>query len=97
MYIVHVSIEIKEEFIEAFKAATIENSQSSLLEDGVCRFDVLQQTEEPGRFLLCEYYRTPGDQLKHRETGHFKKWKAVTAEMLQKPYTFVKYGNLSPE
>jgi len=58
---------------------------------------VLQQVDNPGNFLLCEVYFTPGDQLKHRETEHFKKWKAVTAQILQKPYTFVKYENLSQE
>lgn len=97
MHIVHVSIKVKKEYIEAFKQASMENSRCSLLETGVARFDVLQQQEEPARFLLAEAYYTAEDQLKHRETEHFKKWKASTAEMLEEAYTFIKYSNVSPE
>lgn len=97
MHIVHVSILVKKECIEEFKKATMENAKNSMLEAGVARFDVLQQQEEPERFLLAEAYHATEDQLKHRETEHFKKWKSSTAAMLAEPYTFVKYSNVSPE
>ncbi len=82
---------------EDFRKASMENAKGSIQEAGVARFDVLQEQEEPSRFLLVEEYYTPKDQLKHRETAHFKKWKSETAEMLAEPYTFKKYNNISPE
>ncbi len=44
MYIVHVHIHVKPEFIEAFKAASIENASNSLQEPGIARFDLIQQS-----------------------------------------------------
>lgn len=97
MHIVHVFISVKANFIEAFKEATAENAGNSLLEKGVAGFDVLQQQDDPTRFLLAEAYFSEEDQLKHRETGHFKKWKSITAEMIAEPYTFLKFNNVYPE
>jgi Uncharacterized conserved protein len=97
MYIVHVSIRVKKEFIEEFSKATTENARNSLNEPGVARFDVLQQQENPTKFLLAEAYYTQEDQLRHRETEHFRKWKLAIEDMLEEPYTFVKYGNVFPD
>lgn len=97
MYIVHVFINVKENSIEAFKKATAENAANSIKEEGVARFDVLQQVGKPAGFVLAEAYFTPEDQLKHRETEHFKKWKADTADMIAEPYTFIKYNSVCPE
>ncbi len=94
MYIVHVSIKVKNECIEEFRQATIENAKNSLSEDGIARFDVLQEQEDPSRFLLEEVYYTTEDQLKHRETEHYKKWRAAIDDLLAQPYTFVKYNGV---
>ena len=32
-------------------------------------------------FVLIEDYRTPDDQLRHRETGHYLKWRDAVAEL----------------
>ena len=59
MYIVHVFVHVKPEHLEAFKAATIENARNSVQEPGIARFDVIQQADDPTRFVLIEVYRTP--------------------------------------
>lgn len=97
MHIVHVFVSVKEEFISQFKEATIENARISLKESGVVRFDVLQQQDDPSEFMLEEIYILSDDQLKHRETEHFIKWKETTAKMIAKAYTFKKYNNIYPE
>ncbi len=48
MYIVHVFIEVKPDFIEAFKAVSLTNAMASVREPGIARFDVLQDAEQPG-------------------------------------------------
>ena len=58
MYIVHVFVHVKPEHVEAFKAATIENARNSVQEPGIARFDVIQQADDPTRFVLIEVYRT---------------------------------------
>ena len=47
MQIVLVHVNVKPEFTEAFKQASIENASHSVKETGIARFDVIQQTEDP--------------------------------------------------
>ena len=54
MYIFQVHHYIKPELIEEYKAATLENAQKSILEPGVIRFDVFQDTTNPAHFSLFE-------------------------------------------
>jgi len=58
MLIVHVHVHVKPEFVERFRAATIENARQSLSEPGIARFDVLEQASDRTRFVLTEVYRT---------------------------------------
>ena len=61
MLIVHVFVHVKPEPVDAFIAATLENARNSVQEPGIIRFDVVQQDDDPTRFLLIEIYRTPTD------------------------------------
>ena len=97
MHIVHVHVHVKPESVEAFRNATIENARNSVTELGVARFDVIQQPDDPTRFVLVEVYRTPEDQLKHRETAHYLKWRDAVAEMMVEPRTAHKYASVFPD
>ena len=96
MHIVHVHIRVKPEFIQAFKAISNENAQSSLQEPGIVRFDVIQQVDDPTRFELIEVYRTPQDPAKHKETSHYNKWRELAEPMLAEPRTRTIYNNCFP-
>ena len=96
MYIVHVHIRVKPEFVEAFKTASIENARNSLLESGIARFDVIQQVDDSTRFELIEVYRTPADPAKHKETAHYNKWRELAEPMLAEPRTRTVYNNIFP-
>ncbi len=54
MFIVHVFVHVTGEGVELFKAASLENASNSIQEPGVARFDVLQQQDDPSRFVLVE-------------------------------------------
>lgn len=92
MHIVHVSVQVRPDAIDAFTAATLDNARNSMLEPGVLRFDVLQQPDDPARFLLVECYRTPADQLTHRETAHYLRWRDTVAPLMAEPRAAVKYA-----
>ncbi len=96
MHIVHVFIHVKPEFVQAFTEATLENARHSRNEPGVARFDVIQQTDAPNHFVLVEVYRSPDDQLRHRETAHYQTWRDLVAEMMAEPRTAYRYTNLFP-
>jgi (4S)-4-hydroxy-5-phosphonooxypentane-2,3-dione isomerase len=96
MYIVHVHIRVKPEYLEEFKAASSENARNSLHESGIARFDVLQQVDDPSHFELIEIYHTQEDAAKHKETAHYNKWRELAEPMLAEPRTRTLYGNVFP-
>ncbi len=97
MFIVHVFVHVRRESLAAFKNATLENARNSIQEPGVARFDVMQQQDDPSRFLLVEVYRTPEDPARHKETAHYKKWRDTVAHMMAEPRTSIKYRNFFPD
>ena len=97
MLIVHVHVRVKPECVEPFKAASIENARQSILEAGIARFDVIQQADDPTRFLLVEVYRSDIAPSQHKETAHYAKWRDAVAEMMAEPRTNKKYVNISPD
>ena len=96
MMVVHVHVHVKPEYVEAFRAATIENARNSVKEPGIARFDVIQQNDDPTRFILVEVYRTPEDPGRHKETAHYQVWRDAVAEMMAEPRVGVKYANVYP-
>ena len=97
MFIVHVFVHVKPDRIEDFKRATLENARNSVLEPGIARFDVVQQLDDPARFILVEVYRTPEDPSKHKETAHYQKWRDTVEDMMAKPRTSMKLTNVFPD
>ena len=97
MQIVHVHVHVKPEFIEGFKQATLENAKSSVKEEGIARFDVIQQTDDPTKFILVEIYKTPEAPGAHKETAHYKRWRDTVMRMMAEPRQGIKYINLFPE
>ena len=96
MQIVHVHVRVKPEFVEAFKQATIENARNSIQEPGVARFDVIQQADDPTRFVLVEVYRTSQAPAEHKETAHYKAWRDKVEAMMPEPRTRTIYSNIFP-
>lgn len=97
MNIVLVHVHVKPEFVDAFKQASLENASNSVKEEGVARFDVIQQVDDPTRFILVEVYKTVEAQSAHKETAHYLKWRDTVADMMAEPRQGVKYGNVFPE
>jgi quinol monooxygenase YgiN len=96
MIIVHVHAHVKPEFVEAFRLATAANARSSVLEPGILRFDVIQQADDPSRFVLIEVYRTVEATAAHKETAHYAAWRDAVAPMMAEPRSSVKYSNVFP-
>ena len=96
LFIVHVSVHVKPDRIDAFRAATIDNARHSVEEPGVARFDVLRQGDDPTRFLLVEVYRSPDAAAAHKETSHYQRWRDTVAGMMAEPRSSVKFENVFP-
>jgi quinol monooxygenase YgiN len=97
MLVVHVHVRVKPDCVEAFKTATVENARHSVRETGVARFDIVQQTDDPTRFVLVEVYRTSAAPAAHKETAHYQVWRDTVAPMMAEPRTSVKFANVFPD
>jgi quinol monooxygenase YgiN len=96
MFIVHVHVKVKPEHLDAFKQATIENARSSVQEPGIARFDVIQQKDDPTRFVLVEVYRSVEATVAHKETAHYAAWRDRAEPLMAEPRTRVQYTNIFP-
>jgi quinol monooxygenase YgiN len=96
MYIVHVHVQVKAEAVTDFIAATLDNARNSVLEAGVARFDVVQQADDPTRFVLVEVYRDDQAPALHKQTAHYARWRDTVAEMMAAPRSGVRFNNLFP-
>jgi quinol monooxygenase YgiN len=97
MFVVYVFIHVKQKEIETFKDASIRNAQNSIKEPGVARFDVIQQQDDPSRFVLVEIYYTPEDPVRHKETSHYQQWRDTVETMMVEPRYSIKYNNIYPD
>ncbi len=96
MHIVLVHIHVKPERVDDFMTATRMNASQSVKEAGISRFDVVQQKDDPTKFILIEVYRSVDATADHKETEHYKVWKASVEDMLVEARTRSEYVNVYP-
>jgi (4S)-4-hydroxy-5-phosphonooxypentane-2,3-dione isomerase len=96
MLVVHVHIKVKPDCIEAFKEVATANARASLKEPGIARFDVVQQGDDPTRFVLVEAYRSVEATTAHKATAHYATWRDSMESLMAEPRYSVKYANVFP-
>ncbi|MGD0382230.1 MAG: antibiotic biosynthesis monooxygenase [Thermoguttaceae bacterium] len=97
MFIACVHVHVKPENRESFIAASLENARNTIREPGNLRFDVLQQVDDPNRFLLYEVYRDEAGAKAHKATAHYARWADAVKDWMAEPRQSVKYAPLFPE
>jgi (4S)-4-hydroxy-5-phosphonooxypentane-2,3-dione isomerase len=96
MLVVHVHVKVKPDCIEAFKEVTIANARQSLKEPGIARFDLVQQNDDPTRFVLVEAYRSVEATVAHKATVHYAAWRDRMESLMAEPRSSVKYSPVFP-
>jgi len=97
MLVVHVHIKVKPDLIDAFKEVTLSNARESLKEPGIARFDVVQQSDDPTKFVLVEVYRSVEATSAHKATAHYAAWRDRMESLMAEPRSSVKYSSVFPE
>ena len=97
MVVIHVHAHVRPDAVEAFRDATIRNAAHSVQEPGIARFDVIQQHDDPSRFVLVEVYRSADAVAAHKQTAHYATWRDAVAPLMAEPRTGVKYSNVFPD
>jgi len=96
MHVTLVHVHVTPRHIDDFIAASRTNHEASVQEPGNLRFDVLQSTDDPGRFVLYEAYRSAQDAAAHKETAHYLAWREAVADWMAEPRRGVRYEGLLP-
>ena len=97
MIVVCVHVHVTAEHRAAFIQATLENASRTIHEPGNLRFDVLQQADDPDRFVLYEVYRDQAGADAHKQTAHYAKWRDTVAGWMAEPRRGVRHSPLFPE
>ncbi len=97
MLVVHVQVRVKPDCVEAFKRASLANARESVKEPGIARFDVVQQQDDPTRFVLVEAYRDAAAPGAHKQTAHYATWRDAVASMMAEPRSSLKFQNIFPD
>ena len=97
MLIVNVHISVKPDMVDDFIKATRKNASASINEPGIARFDLIQQEDDPTRFMLVEAYRDDKAPAKHKETAHYKEWRDTVAPMMAVPREGIRHINIYPD
>ena len=82
IFAVLVYLRLKSGSFQVLKEATLENARTSVKETGVARFDVIQQCNDPARFVLLEMVRSDTAPAEHKKTKHHKKGRETVADMM---------------
>jgi quinol monooxygenase YgiN len=78
MFVVIVKMQVKSELVDEFRDAIVKNAELSVQRDWGCvRFDVLQQQDDPTRWVLYEVYEQEQAWVDHRASAHFLAFKEV--------------------
>ena len=96
LHVTLVHIRVKPEYVGAFIAAARQNHEASVQEAGNRRFDVLQDAQDPTRFVLYEAYASAEDAAAHKQTQHYLSWRDTVADMMAQPREGLPYHGLYP-
>jgi autoinducer 2-degrading protein len=89
-------VNVKAENIQDFIKAMVENHKGSVEEPGNMRFDVLQNADDPCRFMIYEAFETEEAVLHHKNTPHYLKWRDTVQEFMADTRYGVRYNVIEP-
>jgi autoinducer 2-degrading protein len=96
MIVTFVHIWVKQQYIKDFIEASTENHQNSIKEPGNLRFDLVQDADNPAKFVIYEAYESDDAAAAHKETNHYKKWRETVADWMAQPRKGEKHIIIAP-
>jgi autoinducer 2-degrading protein len=96
MQVTIVHVHVKQDYIDDFIEASRLNHEASVKEPGNLRFDVLQSSDDPSRFVLYEAYRDAEEAAKHKQTEHYLNWRNTVADWMEEPRKGISFNGLFP-
>ena len=97
MIVTCVYVHVKPESVDDFIKASEANHLESVKESGNIRFDLIQQADDPSRFMFYEAYESEEAASAHKNTEHYLKWRDTVQEMMAEPRKGVRYNIIQPK
>lgn len=91
-----VYIHVKPDAVDRFIEVTTANHRGSVRETGNLRFDLIQQADDPCRFMLYEAYESETAAADHKTTSHYLNWRNQVNDLMAEPRYGVKYNIIEP-
>jgi autoinducer 2-degrading protein len=91
-----VHIRVKPEALDAFKAATLDNTRNSRLEPGVAQFALVQQLDDPTKFVIIEAFKDEAAIEAHRQAPHYLRWRDAVTDMMAETRYAIKANSIDP-
>ena len=96
MIVTCVYVNVKPDAVSSFITATIENHLGTIKEPGNIRFDIIQQSDDPCRFMFYEVFESEEAVISHKNTGHYLKWRDTVKDYMAETRYGVKYNIIIP-
>jgi (4S)-4-hydroxy-5-phosphonooxypentane-2,3-dione isomerase len=97
MIVTCVYVHVKPDRVSSFIEATVANQKESVKEPGNLRFDIIQQADDPCKFMLYEAYESDESSTAHKNTSHYFQWRDSVKDYMAEPRQGVKYNIIEPK
>jgi (4S)-4-hydroxy-5-phosphonooxypentane-2,3-dione isomerase len=82
MIVTLVHIWVKDQFVDDFIRATIDNHVNTIKEPGNMRFDFLSDANDKTKFVLYEVFESDEAIAAHKNTPHYLRWRDTVADWM---------------
>jgi (4S)-4-hydroxy-5-phosphonooxypentane-2,3-dione isomerase len=96
MVVTCVHVVVASGHVEDFIRATRINHEASIKEPQNLRFDVLQDPDDPSRFVLYEAYESGAGAAAHKQTPHYATWRETVEPWMAEPRKGIPYTVIAP-
>ncbi len=96
MIVTCVFVHVKRDCIESFIRASGLNHSESVKEPGNLRFDLVQQADDPSKFMIYEAYESEEAAAAHKNTAHYLSWRDSVKDMMAEQRYGIKYNIIEP-
>jgi (4S)-4-hydroxy-5-phosphonooxypentane-2,3-dione isomerase len=96
MIVTCVHIWVKDQFVDDFIRATIDNHENTAKEPGNIRFDFLSDANDRTKFILYEVFESEEAIAAHKATTHYLKWRDAVADWMAKPRQGLRHNVIRP-
>ncbi|MEO0895441.1 MAG: antibiotic biosynthesis monooxygenase [Bacteroidota bacterium] len=98
MIVTCVHIKVLPEFLDEFIDISMKNHEGTRqTETGNFRFDFLQDSEDPTKFMLYEVFESEEAIAHHKTTEHYLAWREKVNPMMAERRYGVRYVPLAPK